>query len=137
MRKYRFQLVVTRPRCAQCEKSHVRHIDVPLTEFIAVTSYNNHNLKQLKIENNPRARYLLDDDNKKGVGYSKRYNYEYSYCELYLGGSLGAQRVTKAGGQTPTSFCKILKCPVSKINKRFATKYLTHYQKITKQISKY
>ena len=73
MRKYRIQLVVTRLQCAQCKESHARHIDVPLTDFIAVTCYNNHVLKQLKIENNPRARYLLqDDDLKKDVTCSSK-----------------------------------------------------------------
>ena len=65
MRKYRVQLVVTKLRCVHCQDSHVRHIDVPLTDFIAVTAYNNHKVTQLKIENNPYARYLRDDIERK------------------------------------------------------------------------
>ena len=53
LRKYRIQVIVTKLQCVDCHQPHVRMVELPLTEFIAVTGYRNNKMKQLKIDKNP------------------------------------------------------------------------------------
>ncbi|XP_028407666.1 T-box protein 2-like [Dendronephthya gigantea] len=53
LRKYRIQVIVTKLTCSHCHQPHVRMIELPLTEFIAVTGYRNSKITRLKIEMNP------------------------------------------------------------------------------------
>lgn len=68
LRKYHIQLIVTKLHCAQCQGSHTRQIDIPLTDFIAVTGYYNMKVTQLKIDSNPAARYLRQKEKNIGLG---------------------------------------------------------------------
>ena len=66
MRKYKVQLVVTKLHCARC-LSCTRRFDFPLTEFIAVSNYQNLKLKQLKIQYNPYAKVFREGWKKSVV----------------------------------------------------------------------
>ncbi|XP_028407665.1 uncharacterized protein LOC114530264 [Dendronephthya gigantea] len=56
MRKHCAQVVVTMLQCSRCHAKHTRHINIPLTEFIAVSSYYSLKISQLKIAHNPMAK---------------------------------------------------------------------------------
>lgn len=70
LRKHRIQVIVTKLQCSHCHQPHVRMVELPLTEFFAVTGYRNNKITQLKIEYNPssaafRDEYKLIRDSRK------------------------------------------------------------------------